>query len=156
MVTDIQEQAIKVTWKTTEITAIALKSMIVTLLENRGRTQQGEQKLSKLNLQNKQLESVELSKEDIKSLRRNLNKFSVDFSIMKDRNNEKFIVFFKEQDVDRIYQGLENCIKGFDRTIAKKPIKDVLKQAEKQSAEREAKNKKTEKEHTAERGKEER
>lgn len=156
MSADLQEQAVKVTWKTTEISAKTLKALIETLLANREKTQHGEQKLSKLNMQNRQLESVELSGSDIKAFRQELNKYSVDFSVMKDRSNGNYTVFFKGQDVDRVYQGLQSCIKGLDMAVNKKPIKEVMEQAEKRSAERAAAKTAPEKSRSAERGHEER
>jgi hypothetical protein len=141
---DIQEEAIKVTLKGTQISFRVLKALIQTLLENRDKISHGEQSLKKLNLQNKQLESVPITSNDIKALRKELNRYSVDFHIMKDRNSGEHTVFFKGQDVDRVYQGLSNCIKNFDRdTVKKKPIKEVIKEATEKVAEREANKRKS-------------
>lgn len=50
MSAELQEQALQVTWKTTEISAAALKTLIKTLLDNKGRIEHGEQSLKKLNI----------------------------------------------------------------------------------------------------------
>ena len=55
----LDEQAVQVEWKAAQITAKALKELIQQLLENRNKITHGEQKLTKLNLQGKKLESVE-------------------------------------------------------------------------------------------------
>ena len=149
-----QEQAVRVSVKTAEISFRVLKNLIETMLANRERTQHGEQKLSKLNLQNRQLESVEINDSDLKALRRELNKYSVDFSIFKERNSENHTVYFKGQDVDRVYQGLSNCIKNFDKESLKKPVKEKLKDAEQRSAQRESERPKQKEERSADRGKE--
>ena len=151
-----QEQAVRVSVKTAEISFRVIKNLIETLLANRERTQHGEQKLSKLNLQNRQLESVEITDSDLKALRRELNKYSVDFSIFKEKNSENHTVYFKGQDVERVYQGLSNCIKDFDKEKMRKPVKEKLKEAEQRSAKREAEHPKQKEERSADRRKEER
>ena len=57
----LDEQAVQVEWKVAQISAKALKELIQQLLENRNKITHGEQKFTKLNLQGKKLESVELT-----------------------------------------------------------------------------------------------
>ncbi len=151
---NLDEQAVQVQWKTTEITAKALKELIKKVINNRGKIQHGEQKLKKLNLQGKKLENVELSGKDIKIFRRELKKYSVDFSVMKNRDNGNYLVFFKAQDVDRVYNGLHKCVQNFNKT-QKKQIKEVMKEAKQKSEEKNKQNNLSH-EHKVERGKEER
>lgn len=150
---DLGEQAIQVEWKAAKVSVKALKELIKQLLENRNKIKHGEQKLTRLNLQGKKLESVELAKEDIKSFRRELNKYSVDFSVMRDQETGNYNVFFKGQDIDRVYSGLQRCVQNFDR-ISKKPIKEVMREAEQKANERNAERKTIEHEYKIERGKE--
>lgn len=149
----LDEQAVQVEWKAAQISAKALKELIQQLLENRNKITHGEQKLTKLNLQGKKLESVELTGEDMKSFRRELHKYSVDFSVMKDRETANYTVFFKGQDVDRVYSGLQKCVQNFDRA-QKKPIREVMQEAEQRANKRNAERSSPEHEHKAERGKE--
>ena len=136
MSAELQEQALQVTWKTTEISAAALKTLIKTLLDNKGRIEHGEQSLKKLNIQNRQLESVKITGEDMKTFRRELKRYSVDFSIKHDLSAGNYTVFFKGQDVDRVYKGLQKCLNDLD--IGKKPMKEVMQEAERKSNERAA------------------
>lgn len=132
---DIKEEAIQVTWKATEISAKVLKTIIQTLLENRQKITHGEQSLNKLNLQNKQLESIKINSNDLKSFRRELNSYAIDFSIKLDKCTGEYTVFFKGQDIDRVYKGLEKCINRVDLS-KKKPIKKVMENAIQKAQER--------------------
>jgi len=155
MAGELGEQAIKVEWKAVEITAEALKALIRQLIENKDKIQHGQQSLSKLNLQGKKLEQIELTGEDMKNLRRELNRYSVDFSVMQDRTSGNHTVFFKGQDIDRVYAGLQKCVQDFNK--GKRPIKAVMRDAEEKAAQRAASRQKApEKEKSADRGHDER
>jgi hypothetical protein len=121
MAADLQEQAVQVEWKAAKITAAALKGLIEQILANREKITHGEQSLKKLNLQGKKLESIELTGEDMQAFKRELNKYAVDFSIKKDTETQNYTVFFKGQDVDRVYKGLQKCVENFQKG-SKKPI----------------------------------
>lgn len=153
MAADLQEQAVQVEWKAAKITAAALKGLIEQILADRGKITHGEQSLKKLNLQGKKLESIELTGEDMQAFKRELNKYAVDFSIKKDTETQNYTVFFKGQDVDRVYKGLQKCVENFQKG-SKKPIKEVMKEAEEKAAQRNAKRTPPEHEHSADRGKE--
>lgn len=150
---EIGEQAIQIEWKATKITVAALKALIQLLVSNRGKIVHGQQSLKKLNLHGKKLESVEMAGEDIKAFRRELNRYAVDFSIKQDSDTKKYTVFFKGQDVERVYSGLEKCVANFDRT-SKKPMKEVMEKAEQKAEERNANRKPPEHEQSVDRGKE--
>jgi len=148
---ELGEQAIKVEWKAVEITAEALKALIRQLIENKDKIQHGQQNLSKLNLQGKKIEQIDLSGEDIKNFRRELNRYSVDFSVMKDRTSGNYTVFFKGQDIDRVYVGLKKCVQ--DSNKGKRPINEVMRKAKEKAAQRAADRQKSpEKEKSADRG----
>lgn len=136
MAAELSEQAVRVEWRATEITAQMLKELIQQLVNARNRVQFGEQKLSKLNRQGKQLESVDLHGQDIKAFRQQLRKYSVDFSVMRDRNTGVYSVFFKSQDIDRVYAGLTRCVEQMD--TSRRPMKEVMREAEQRAAARQA------------------
>ena len=150
---DISEQAVMVLLRGTEVTAAGLKKHIKAMLENRQAVEHGEQSLKKLNLQNKQLDSVALSREDVRLFRRQLNRYRVDFAILKDKESGLRTVYFKSQDVDRVYDGLEKCIKGLELDKeSKKPIKEVIASALERAAQRAQQQKQPDKEHATDRG----
>ena len=135
MAAELSEQAVKIEWRATEITARTLKELIQQLLNARNRIQYGEQKLTKLNRQGKQLESVDLHGQDIKAFRQQLRKYSVDFSVMRDRSTGVYSVFFKSQDIDRVYAGLTKCVEQMD---SRRSMKEVMREAEQRAAARQA------------------
>lgn len=153
MAADLQEQAVQVECKAAKITAAALKGLIEQILANREKITHGEQSLKKLNLQGKKLESIELTGEDMQAFKRELNKYAVDFSIKKDTETQNYTVFFKGQDVDRVYKGLQKCVENFQKG-SKKPIKEVMKEAEEKAAQRNAERTPPEHEHSVTFGKE--
>jgi len=152
MATEIQEQAVKVSLNTLEVSAKTLKELIITLVRNQYRIQHGEQRIAKLNLQNRQLDSVELAGEDIKAFRRELNKYAVDFSVVQDRKKGTYSVYFKGQDVERVYQGLRKCVEDFDKVADKKPMQETMQTANIRAQNKEAQRAAPTEKITADRG----
>lgn len=64
----------------------------------------------------------------MQAFKRELNKYAVDFSIKKDTETQNYTVFFKGQDVDRVYKGLQKCVENFQKG-SKKPIKGFTSKA---------------------------
>ena len=79
----------------------------------------GQQSLAELNRQNRQLASVDVNDRTLRLVKRQLNQYSVDFSVTKDKDSGRMYLWFKGQDVDRIQTALENCIaeRGKERPI---------------------------------------
>ena len=127
------EQAIEVEWSATKVTAKTIKEIIQALLAGRNELSRGSQSLKKLNLHERQLESVELSGNDIRAFRRELNKYAVDFAVMKNKGTGTFSVFFKAQDVDRVYSGLEKCVEQFSKSEKRRSLHDRLEDAKRES-----------------------
>lgn len=81
----------------------------LTVLAMQGRSY-GQQSLAELNRQNRQLASVDVNDRTLRLVKRQLNQYSVDFSVTKDKDSGRMYLWFKGQDVDRIQTALENCI----------------------------------------------
>ena len=79
----------------------------------------GQQSLAELNRQNRQLASVDVNDRTLRIVKRQLDQYSVDFSVTKDKDSGRMYLWFKGQDVDRIQTALENCIaeRGKERPI---------------------------------------
>ena len=90
----------------------------LTVLAMQGRSY-GQQSLAELNRQNRQLASVDVNDRTLRLVKRQLNQYSVDFSVTKDKDSGRMYLWFKGQDVDRIQTALENCIaeRGKERPI---------------------------------------
>lgn len=149
----MQEQALSVNWKISEITVKALMGLIKTLVENNHKIVHGQQSLKKLNRQDKALENVELFGKDIAVFRKELKRYEVDFSVKKNKETGEYTVFFKSQDINRVHKGLENVVKNFDKEEKKKPMKETMEQAE-QKAQEKAAERGNEKSKTKDRGQE--
>lgn len=145
---DAQEQAIRVSLTAARVTLKALLGAARSVIDSKDQIKHGEQSLKRLNLQNRQMESVQLSGTDIQAFRQALKKYSVDFSVYKE--NGQYTVYFKSQDNDRVHQGITNALKDYDKlSHGKKPVKEVMDDAVKRAAEREAGRKGQEHEHSA-------
>ncbi|HHY08904.1 MAG TPA: PcfB family protein [Corynebacteriales bacterium] len=85
MAGELDQQAIEVSFKATKISYNLLVALSKSIVENKDKIEHGEQSLKKLNMQGRKLESIDLPDSDIKSFRKQLNKHSVDFSIMQNK-----------------------------------------------------------------------
>lgn len=131
---DLSEQAIQVQIKGMEITAQLVWNIIKSLVENQSKLAQGKQSLSKLNLQGKELQSVNIASEDLKNLQQHLKQYAVDFSIKKDPQSNQYAVFFKSQDIERVYLGLKKCVKQYSQEMqpsVKQPLEQTTENTEK-------------------------
>ena len=137
MAAELGEQAAMLMVKVgSEITLTILKSIVQKLIENNNEHKHGEQSMKALNMQGKKLDHVELPGQDIKSFRRALKKYAVDFSVMRDRVSGTYSVFFKGQDTDRIYAGLKSVLKeAVTQKEEKRHIKDFIDRASKRAEE---------------------
>lgn len=109
------------------------------------------------NAKGRKLENIEIDSADLKNIKKELNNYAVDFSIMKDNVTDTVHVFFKGQDRDRINLALTKCLQAafkeerigdlpeqmqndikngnFDKIMnsAKMPIKEQLDRAQKKA-----------------------
>lgn len=130
------EEAVRVQTDTVRLTTTLLRQLIRATVQSY--QQHGEMKLKMLNAQGRQLESVELPGEDMQRLRRQLKRYQVDFSVLRDRETGKYEVFFKSQDAERVYKGLEQVVADWDRNTERKPAKEIFAAAKKEAARRQA------------------
>jgi hypothetical protein len=133
------EQTVQVGWRTLKVTLQALMALIKHVLENQDKLQHSQLRLSKLNLQELKSGRVEFSSADMKNFRQELNKHAVDFSIVKGSAQGHYTVFFKGQDIDRVYAGLRKCMQNVDKTH-KRPMREVMRDAEKAAMNRASKS----------------
>lgn len=110
----VEEQAVRVEVQTAKLTADMLVKLLKTIAEKlkheQVKTATGQQSLKLLNRQGKTVNGIEISKETLADVKRQMNSYYVDFSITKDKDTGKINLWFKSQDIDRIQAALENCI----------------------------------------------
>lgn len=141
MAVEISEQAVQVELNVMKVSAQTILSAIQWLLANQRTVTHGQQSLRKLNLQGRQLESIPVAGADLNAIRRELRQYSVDYSLMRDRNTGEYSVFFKSQDVERVYSGLKEFAKDWENR--KRPMKEVMEEAQRSAEERNRKETKT-------------
>lgn len=101
-----------------------------------GRTIHGKQSLHDLSAQNRELSSIQVSDEDIKVLKKEFKSYAVDFSVFHDKADQSTHIYFKAQDVERVYAALTHVVKSMDERDhpRDKKLDEAIRQA-KQRAE---------------------
>ena len=134
MAMELGEQAVQVTFRTAAVTFdMILRATRISVQRHNG-IKHGEQKIQNLNRQGKQLESVSLMQEDIKSFRKELNRYGVDFSVVKDKQTNEYSVFFKGKDTERVYNALEKVLNTTINKRNGKTAKEVMQEAVEKAA----------------------
>lgn len=127
------EEAIQVYVKVGKITASVLWAIIKALVAHHKSSQNspkhGKQSLKALAKQRRGLENVDIAKEDIKRMRRELKKYHIDFAVAWNKESSCYNVFFKGQDKNLIYRSLEKFVKNTAKEMAKKSVKERINSA---------------------------
>lgn len=134
------EEAVRIQTDFTRLTGTVLRQIIRSLASSHANTGrcEGQMSLKALSAQGRQLESVEVPGEDVQRLRRELKKYHVDFTVMRDKETGKCEVYFKSQDVERVYKGLEHVVADWDKNADRKSAKELFAEAKKEAARRQA------------------
>lgn len=89
------------------------------------------------------LEHVDISKTDLRALKKEFKKYNVDFSIRREKDSGLYHVFFKGNDVDRVQLVLQKVVKEFDKTPEhKQTLQEKIDRAKVGAKERNQKQKK--------------
>ena len=151
----MQEEAtnktIALVFRTTKLTAETLKKAIQMYLEHqKGNTQNKHGKISvkKLVGQNAGVSSIEVTDNNIKQFEKVAKKYSVDFSIKKDKTVDppKYMVFFKGRDADVISQAFKEFVKVNEKVKQRESVKQKLQKLVKVVAQNKNKERSREKE----------
>lgn len=124
---DDQDQLIRITCQATITSGKEVMRLMPQILSSlhhsllrvqgkEGKIVHGQQSIQNLNAQNRELTSIQISDEDIKALKEEFKSYSVDFSIFHDKSDQTHI-FFKAQDVERVYAALSNIVKDVEKNI---------------------------------------
>lgn len=135
----VEEQAVRVEVQAAKLTAGMLARLLKTIAESlkhqHTKTVTGQQSLKLLNRQGKAVNGVEISKETLAEVKRQMNSYYVDFSITKDKDTGKINLWFKSQDIDRIQAALENCIVDLGKAQPQQSkVQEVCNHAKEQAA----------------------
>ena len=128
---EVTNKTIALVFRTTKLTAETLKKAIQMYLEyQKGKTQNNHGKISvkKLVGQNAGVTSIEVTDNNIKQFEKVAKKYSVDFSIKKDKTVDppKYMVFFKGRDADVISQAFKEFVKVNEKVKQRESVKQKL------------------------------
>ena len=128
---EVTNKTIALVFRTTKLTAETLKKAIQMYLEHqKGNTQNNHGKISvkKLVGQNAGVSSIEVTDNNIKQFEKVAKKYSVDFSIKKDKTVDppKYMVFFKGSDADVISQAFKEFVKVNEKVKQRESVKQKL------------------------------
>ncbi len=128
---EVTNKTIALVFRTTKLTAETLKKAIQMYLKyQKGKTQNNHGKISvkKLVGQNAGVSSIEVTDNNIKQFEKVAKKYSVDFSIKKDKTVDppKYMVFFKGRDADVISQAFKEFVKVNEKVKQRESVKQKL------------------------------
>lgn len=128
---EVTNKTIALVFRTTKLTAETLKKAMQMYLEyQKGKTQNNHGKISvkKLVGQNAGVSSIEVTDNNIKQFEKVAKKYSVDFSIKKDKTVDppKYMVFFKGRDADVISQAFKEFVKVNEKVKQRESVKQKL------------------------------
>ena len=129
---EVTNKTIALVFRTTKLTAETLKKAIQMYLEyQKGKTQNNHGKISvkKLVGQNAGVSSIEVTDNNIKKFEKVAKKYSVDFSIKKDKTVDppKYMVFFKGRDADVVAQAFKEFVYGNEKKKGRVSVREKLK-----------------------------
>lgn len=134
----VGKRAMAITYKGTTITAEVLTTIIAALIRMKNMPVHGKQSLRRLNMQERQIDSIPVTKADLRGFQRELKGFGIDFAIRKSiLESDTFKVYFKAMDVSQLQNALENyTAKSFKKDNKQKTsIKQRMEEAKKKSRE---------------------
>ncbi len=67
-----------------------------------------------------QLEEIPVEETDLKELKKELNRYGVKFSVMKDKESGKYTVFFQAKDVKIMEKAFKNALKNTEKKTERK------------------------------------
>ena len=125
--TELDQQAVSVSIEGGQITAKLLYQVMKQLIKRRETAADRNGQMDIKKLDRKQLECVELPAGELRDIKKQLNQYGVDFAVLRD-GKEKVSLYFKAQDVDRVYKGMQKCLNQRQQP-KKKPIRMLLAKA---------------------------
>ena len=132
--------AVKIVVTTAHLSAHLVRAAVRTYLRHRQQAKhQGEQSLKNLNAQGKQLDHVDISRSDLREIRAQMKKYAVDFSVLREPGTDTYHLYFKAQDADRLFQGMEKAAAAWtkDQDVSREQPQDKVKEPREKGPEKE-------------------
>lgn len=129
----LADQSVQISVNAERLTGEAVRLALQKFLQRRDKPAHGEQTLEELNAQNRELRHADFDKTDLESIRRELKHYAVDFHVMQAPDGS-YQLFFKAQDIDRVYEGVRQYVRDLERPYMDTQIKDAAKEADARNA----------------------
>ena len=121
----VSNKSLTFTFKATEITFDVVIAMLDKLLKEKTREKKGKQSIKDLRKKGN-LQVIDVTDETLKKLQNYLKKFSIDYSILKSKTEEKqYSLFFRNYDAELLNKVLENFL--HNKFKNKESIKEKIK-----------------------------
>ena len=121
----VSNKSLTFTFKATEITFDVVIAMLDKLLKEKTREKTGKQSIKDLRKKGN-LQVIDVTDETLKKLQNYLKKFNIDYSLLKNKTEEKqYSLFFRNYDAELLNKVLENFLQ--DKFKNKESIKEKIK-----------------------------
>ena len=108
----ISNKSLTFTFKATEITYDVIISMLDKLLQDKTKEKRGKQSIKDLRKKGN-LQVIDVTDETLKKLQKQMRKFNIDYSILKNKTEEKqYTLFFRSYDAELLNKAMESFLKG--------------------------------------------
>ena len=135
----VSNKSLTFTFKATEITFDVVIAMLDKLLKEKTREKKGKQSIKDLRKKGN-LQVIDVTDETLKKLQNYLKKFSIDYSILKSKTEEKqYSLFFRNYDAELLNKVLENFL--HNKFKNKESIKEKIKRIKQMNIDKRTKEK---------------
>ena len=135
----VSNKSLTFTFKATEITFDVIIAMLDKLLKEKTREKKGKQSIKDLRKKGN-LQVIDVTDETLKKLQNYLKKFSIDYSILKSKTEEKqYSLFFRNYDAELLNKVLENFL--HNKFKNKESIKEKIKRIKQMNIDKRTKEK---------------
>ena len=125
---EVSDKTLNLEIKTAKITAKLIIQQIKKLLKEAKKfggmekfvSEKGNEVKLKDLVQKGQLEEIAIREEELKSLKKELNKYGVKFSVMKDKKTEQYSLFFQAKDVKIMDKAFKKVLADLEKKTERK------------------------------------
>lgn len=130
----LSNKSLTFTFKATEITYDVIISMLDKLLQEKTKEKRGKQSIKDLRKKGN-LQVVEVTDDSLKELQRYMKKFNIDYSILKNKTEDKqYSLFFRSYDAELLSKVMDNFLQNKFRE--KEGILDKIKRVKQKNINR--------------------
>lgn len=124
---DVQDKAVKLMYRGSEISAKTVNRLIKKYITQLQEEKFGKQSIKRLSRKGKTIDSIPVFNKDLRGLQREFKKFGIDYSVRKSLSEKStYEVYFKGSDINQINTSLKNYA---TKNLKEKSIKERIERA---------------------------